>query len=261
MRENTLKQRLYAGKAAFGVMCTFPSPPVVEMLGYLGFDWILLDNEHGSITVDSAESNIAAAELTGMAPIVRPVGIKPELITPFLDRGAWGLQVPHVNTADEARAVVDAVKYAPEGHRGLFSGGRPARYGIAGNTADYVKAANQQTLVCIMIEEVEAIENLPDMVQVAGVDVYFIGSGDLSQSMGYTGQQTHPEVQKMMERGVKTITESGRIAGCSCPDALIPKFLGLGVQYFHSSVGRLLQHGSTAYLEAARQAAGAARQS
>src|SRR4030095_11372836 len=85
MRDNTLKQRLYDGKPAFGVMCTFPSPPVVEMLGHLGFDWILLDNEHGSITVDTAESCIAAAELTGMAPIVRPVGNKPEIIAPFLD--------------------------------------------------------------------------------------------------------------------------------------------------------------------------------
>lgn len=255
MRENTLKQQLYAGRAAFGVMLTFPSPPVVEMLGYLGFDWILLDNEHGSITVDSAESCIAEAELTGMAPIVRPVGITPEWITPFLDRGAWGVQVPRVNTADEARAVVDAVKYGPEGHRGLFSGGRPARYGFEGNTASYAEAANQETLVCIMIEEVEAIENLPEMVQVPGIDVYFIGSGDLSQSMGYTGQQAHPEVQAMMERGIKTIKDAGRIAGCSCPDTLIPKFLGLGVQYFHSTVGRLLQQGSNAYLETAREAA------
>lgn len=254
MRENTLKQQLYAGKAAFGVMCTFPSPPVVEMLGYLGFDWILLDNEHGSITIDSAEGCIAVAELTGMAPIVRPVGMKPELIAPFLDRGAWGVQVPHVNNADEARAVVDAVKYGPQGHRGLFSGGRPASYGIAGNTADYVEAANRQTLVCIMIEEVEAIENLPEMVKVPGIDVYFIGAGDLSQSMGYTGQQAHPEVQQMVERGVKTITGAGRIAGCSCPDTLMPKFLGLGVQYFHSTVGRLLQQGSNGYLQAARQA-------
>jgi 4-hydroxy-2-oxoheptanedioate aldolase len=258
MRDNTLRQKLYAGQAAFGVMCTFPSPPVVEMLGYLGFDWILLDNEHGSITVDSAESCIAVAELSGMAPIVRPVGIKPELITPFLDRGAWGVQVPHVNTADEARAVVDAAKYGPEGHRGLFSGGRPARYGFAGNTADYAKEANRQTLVCIMIEEVEAIENLPEMVKVPGIDVYFIGSGDLSQSMGYTGQQAHPEVQNMMERGVKTITEAGRIAGCSCPDTLIPKFLGLGVQYFHSTVGRLLQQSSSAYLQTVREAAATA---
>ncbi len=106
-----------------------------------------------------------------------------------------------------------------------------------------------------MLEEVEAIENLPELVTVPGVDVYFIGSGDLSQSMGYTGQQAHPEVQEMMERGVKIITGAGRIAGCSCPDKLVPKFLGLGVQYFHSSVGRLLQHGSNAYLQAMRQAA------
>jgi len=255
MRENTLKQRLYAGKAAFGVMCTFPSPPVVEMLGYLGFDWILLDNEHGSITVDTAEGCIAAAELSGMAPIVRPVGNKPEIIAPFLDRGAWGVQVPHVNTAEEARAAVDAVKYGPEGHRGIFSGGRPAGYGFKGSTGDYAREANRQTLVCLMLEEVAAIENLPELVTVPGVDVYFIGSGDLSQSMGYTGQQTHPEVQEMMERGVKVITGAGRIAGCSCPDTLIPKFLDLGVQYFHGSVARLLQHGSDAYLLTVRQAA------
>ena len=113
MRVNTLKQKLYAGEPAFGVMCTFPSPQVVEMLGSLGFDWILLDNEHGSITVENAESCIAVAELTGMAPIVRPVANSPEIISPFMDRGAWGVQVPHVSTADEARAVVDAVKYAP----------------------------------------------------------------------------------------------------------------------------------------------------
>jgi 2-keto-3-deoxy-L-rhamnonate aldolase RhmA len=255
MRENTLKQRLHAGKAAFGVMCTFPSPPVVEMLGHLGFDWILLDNEHGSITVDSAEACIAAAELTGMAPIVRPVGNRPEIIAPFLDRGAWGVQVPHVNTADEARAAVDAVKYGPEGHRGIFSGGRPAGYGFKGTTADYAKEANRQTLVCLMLEEVEAIENLPDLVKVPGVDVYFIGSGDLSQSMGYTGQPTHPAVQTMMERGVAAITGAGRIAGCSCPDTLIPKFLGLGVLYFHMRVGRLIQLSRVAYLNTVRQAA------
>src|SRR5207249_6960784 len=134
MRENTLKRRLHAGKAAFGVMCTFPSPPVVEMLGHLGFDWILLDNEHGSITVDTAEACIAAAELTGMAPIVRPVGNKPEIIAPFLDRGAWGGRVPHVTTAAEAPAAGAAWRNAPEGPRGIFSGGRRANSASTGAT-------------------------------------------------------------------------------------------------------------------------------
>ncbi len=258
MRENTLKQKLNAGNAVFGVMITFPSPQVVEMLGSLGFDWVLIDNEHGSITVENSEDLIRASELTGIAPIIRPVSNKPEIIAPFLDRGAWGVQIPHVNTAEEARAAVDAVKYHPLGHRGMFSGSRPAGYGLSGSTADYVEEANRNTLVCLMLEEVEAIENLEEMVEVEGVDVFFIGSGDLSQSMGYPGQQTHPEVQALMEKGVTVIREAGRVSGLSCPDSYVPKFLDMGVQYFHGSVNRLLQSSSVSYLEEMRKAASTA---
>ena len=258
MRENTLKQKLNAGNAVFGVMITFPSPQVVEMLGSLGFDWVLIDNEHGAITVENSEDLIRASELTGIAPIIRPVSNKPEIIAPFLDRGAWGVQIPHVNTAEEARAAVDAVKYHPLGHRGMFSGSRPAGYGLSGSTADYVEEANRNTLVCLMLEEVEAIENLEEMVEVEGVDVFFIGSGDLSQSMGYPGQQTHPEVQALMEKGVTVIREAGRVAGLSCPDSYVPKFLDMGVQYFHGSVNRLLQSSSVSYLEEMRKAASTA---
>ena len=255
MRENTLKQKLAAGKAVFGVMLTFPSPQVVEMLGGLGFDWVLIDNEHGTVTIENSEDLIRAAELSGVAPIVRPVSNKPEIIAPFMDRGAWGVQVPHVNTVEEARAAVDAVKYYPLGHRGMFSGSRPADYGLSGSTADYVEAANRNTLVCLMLEEVEAIENLESMVEVEGVDVFFIGSGDLSQSMGYPGQQTLPEVQELMAKGVSIIREAGQVAGVSCPDSYVPKFLDMGVQYFHGSVNRLLQSSSTDYLKEMREAA------
>ena len=256
MRTNTLKLKLREGKAVFGAMITFPSPPIVEMLGYMGFDWVLIDNEHGSITVDTAEDMIRAGELTGVAPIVRPVANRPEVIAPFLDRGAWGVQVPHVNTRAEAEAAVAACKYVPEGQRGIFSRGRPAEYGMGGTTPDYVKAANAQTLVCLMLEEVEAIRNIDEIVKVKGVDVLFIGSGDLSQSMVYPGQQTHPEVQVLMEDGVESIRQAGIVAGVSCPDALVPKFLGLGVRYFHGNVGNLLQTAGEAYLKAMRKAAG-----
>ena len=258
MQENTLKQKLNQGKAVFGVMITFPSAPVIEMLGYLGFDWVLIDNEHGSINVENSEDLVRAAEFTGIAPIIRPVSNKPEIIAPFLDRGAWGVQVPHVNTAEEARAAVDAVKYYPEGHRGIFSRSRPAGYGFSGNTGDYVAEANRNTLVCLMLEEVEAIENLKDMVEVDGVDVFFIGSGDLSQSMGYPGQQTHPEVQALMEKGVTTIREAGKVAGVSCPDSYVPKFLDMGVQYFHGNVNSLLQTSSLSYLGEMRKSAASA---
>ena len=106
-----------------------------------------------------------------------------------------------------------------------------------------------------MLEEVEAIENLESMIEVEGVDVFFIGSGDLSQSMGYVGQQTHPEVQEVMERGVNLIRNAGKVAGVSCPDDLIPKFLDLGVQYFHSTVQSLIQTSSDSYLKSMRKAA------
>ncbi|MDA0263076.1 MAG: aldolase/citrate lyase family protein [Chloroflexi bacterium] len=255
MRQNTLKKKLYEGKAVFGTMLTFPSATMVEMLGSLGYDWILLDNEHGDVTVENAENMIRAAELTGMAPIVRPIGNELEFICPFLDRGAWGVQVPHVNTAEEAQNAVEAVKYYPQGNRGIFSRSRPAGFGFSGSTGDYAAEANENTLVCLMLEEVEAIENLEEMVEVEGVDVFFIGSGDLSQSMGYVGQQTHPEVQEVMERGVKIIREAGKIAGVSCPDNLVPKFMGLGVQYFHGTVQTLIQSSSNVYLEAMRKSA------
>src|SRR5262245_22710399 len=165
MRTNTLKQKLRDGKPAFGVMLTFPSPPIVEMLGYMGFDWVLLDNEHGSVTVDTAEDVIRAGELTGIAPIVRPVANRPEVMAPFLDRGAWGLQVPHVNTRQEAEAAVAACKYYPAGERGSFSRGRPAEYGMGGgSTQEYFAKANENTLVCLMLEETVAISNIAEIV-------------------------------------------------------------------------------------------------
>jgi 4-hydroxy-2-oxoheptanedioate aldolase len=256
MRTNTLKQKLRDGQPVFGAMITFPAPQIVEMLGYMGFDWVLIDNEHGSITVDTSEDMIRAAELTGVAPIVRPVANRPEVIAPFLDRGAWGVQVPHVNTRQEAEAAVAACKYFPEGQRGSFSRGRPAEYGMTGvATKDYFAKANAETLVCLMLEEVEAIDNIAEIVKVKGVDVLFIGSGDLSQSMGYPGQQAHAEVLAVMERGVKRIRDAGIVAGVSCPDSLVPKFLGLGVQYFHGSVSNLLHSAGEAYLKAMRKPA------
>ena len=96
------------------------------------------------------------------------------------------------------------------------------------------------------------------MVEVEGVDVFFIGYGDLSQSMGYVGQQAHPDVQKVMEQGVKLIRNAGKVAGVSCPDNLVPKFLELGVQYFHGTVQTLIQTSSNTYLESMRKSAGEA---
>ena len=226
MRRNLLKAKLAEGKAVWGVMVTFPSPPVLEMLGYLGFE--------------SAEECVRACEVAGLTPVVRPIANRPDAITPFLDRGCTGVQVPHVNTAAEARAVVEAVKFAPQGHRGMFFRARPNDYGFASSPAEYVEAANRETLVVAMVEEVEGVRNAGAIAAVEGVDVVFVGTGDLSQALGYPGQQTHPEVLRLAEEAIAAVRGAGKVAGVSCPEDHIPHFLERGVQFFHSSVQQLL---------------------
>src|SRR5437762_2501164 len=179
MFQNTLKEKLGAGKAVFGIMANDYSPPILEVLGYAGFDWVLLDNEHGTITPEALPHSIRACEASGIVPIVRPVGNRMDIITPFMDQGAYGVQVPHINTAAEARAVVEAVKYPPLGKRGFFGSNRNNRFGMGMPAADYLVHANKQTLVVTMVEEVEGIGNAREIAAVEGVDVVFIGAGDL----------------------------------------------------------------------------------
>ena len=200
MLKNRLKEKLLSGQPAFGVSVMFPSPQVVEMVGRLGFDWVLIDCEHGSISPESVELMAMAAELAGVTAIARPWSNSPEAILRLMDRGVMGVQVPHVNTAADARQAVESVKFHPLGTRGLAAGTRPAHYGFNVSAADYVEEANRETLVCIQLEEAEALGNLGEILQVEGVDVFFIGPSDLSQSLGYPGRSDAPEVREAMDR-------------------------------------------------------------
>ena len=130
MIDNPMKRKLLAGQPAFGVSVMFPSPQVVDMIGRLGFDWVLIDCEHGSISVESVELMALAAEAAGITPIARPQVNSFEAIGQLMDRGVMGVQVPHVNTGDDARRAVAAVKYHPLGGRGLAAGLRSSSYGF-----------------------------------------------------------------------------------------------------------------------------------
>lgn len=151
MIKNKMKEQLRNGRPAFGVSVMIPSPQVVEMIGRLGFDWVLLDCEHGTIALESLELMIIAAEASGLTPIVRPETKNPDVILRVMDRGAMGVQVPHINTAADARRVVESVKYYPAGQRGLAAGTRPSNYGFGVSLADYVQEANRETLVCVQL--------------------------------------------------------------------------------------------------------------
>ncbi len=240
-----MKNLIASGKPAFGVSVQFASADIVEMIGELGFDWVMLDAEHGSITPDNIGPMVMAAELHGITPVVRPEKNDPAVINKYLDRGVMGMQVPHVNTAEEAAAVVEACRFHPDGKRGL-GGGRMADFGFGVSTSEYVKQANENMLVCVQIEDVEAIENLDEILAVEGVDVFFIGPTDLAQSLGYPGQNGHPEVQKVIQETFARIHAAGKASGTPGAAEQAKKNAESGVLYhythiptFMSSYGRL----------------------
>ena len=160
MLTDKMKEKLAAGQPAYGLSVMIPSPQIVEMAGRLGFDWVLIDFEHGAISPETLQSMVMAAESSGITPLARPATHSEQEITKILDAGVLGVQVPHVNTAEEAKAIVSAVKFHPLGQRGLAVGTRGARYGIGLSQSEFVKQANDATLVCVQIEELEAFDNV-----------------------------------------------------------------------------------------------------
>ncbi len=247
-----MKAKLRAGEPVFGVSVMIPSPQIVEMLGALGFDWVLLDCEHGALTPDHIELMAMAAEARGMTAIARPATRSPEHILQLLDRGVMGVQVPHVSTAVDARAVVQAVKYHPLGARGLAAGTRAANYDAQGTLADYVSAANNQTLIAIQLEDAAAIENLDALLKVDDIDVFFIGPSDLSQSLGHPGEPKAPPVARAIESSLRKIVAAKRIPGMPAAFDNVNDLLGKGVRYLYTHVPKLLAASARAYLDKAR---------
>ena len=249
LNANHLKQTLLAGRPAFGVSVMFPSPQVVEMVGRLGFDWVLIDCEHGSIGLESVELMVMAAEAAGVTPIVRPPVNTFEAILQVMDRGAMGVQVPHVNTADDARRAVEAVKYHPLGDRGLAAGVRAAAYGFGTSMSEYAERANDRTIVCVQLEEAEAIANVDEILEVDGVDVFFIGPSDLSQSMGFPGRPNVPEVREAMAGSFAKIRGAGKISGSAGSADAIEGYMDQGVQYLYTHLTTLLSTASQGFLK------------
>ena len=252
MKQNRMKEKLRAGEAAYGVSVMIPSPQIVEMVGAAGFDWVLLDCEHGTLTLESVELMAMAAEACGITAVARPVTRSPEHILQVLDRGVMGVQVPHVNTAEEARQVVAAVKYHPLGQRGLAAGTRAAVYDSHGTLADYVKAANEATLIAIQLEDEAAIRNIDELLTVDDIDVFFIGPSDLSQSMGYPGNPRAPAVAQAIESSFRRMVAAKRTPGTPATAENVREVLGQGVRYIYTHLPRLLASSARAYLKAAR---------
>lgn len=252
MKINRMKEKLQAGEPVFGVSVMIPSPQIVEMIAAAGFDWVLLDCEHGTLTLESVELMAMAAEASGITAIARPVSKSAEHILQMLDRGVMGVQVPHVNTAADARGVLEAVKYHPAGRRGLAAGTRAAVYDSHGTLADYVRSANEQTLIAIQLEDEAAIRNIDELLEVDGIDVFFIGPSDLSQSMGHPGNPKAPAVAEAIETSFRKMVAARRTPGTPATAESVRDVLDKGVRYIYTHLPRLLSSSARDYLAKAR---------
>jgi 2-keto-3-deoxy-L-rhamnonate aldolase RhmA len=253
MKRNLMKDKLRAGKPVYGVSVMIPSPQIVEMIAAAGFDWVLLDCEHGTITLESVELMAMAAEASGITAIARPVSRSAEHILQVLDRGVMGVQVPHVNTAAEAREVVAAVKFHPLGKRSIAAGTRAAVYDAHGSLTDYVKAANDATLIAVQIEDKEAVDNLDQLLKIDDIDVFFVGPSDLSQSMGFPGDPKAPSVAQAIDSSFRKMLAAQRTPGTPATAENLKGVLDKGVRYIYTHLPRLLSASAKAYLANAKR--------
>jgi 4-hydroxy-2-oxoheptanedioate aldolase len=223
-------------------------------MGYQDWDFLVFDGEHGPLQPRDCENMVRAAELRQVTPIVRVTTNTPPTILRFMDTGAQELHVPWVNSATEAEAVVQAVKYHPRGRRGLASV-RAADYAQAQSYTDYVKQANAETLVVIHIETAEAVERLPEMVKVSDIDVIFIGPTDLSHSFGVPGQPQHPSVQAAIDRVIEIVEPTEIALGIMVGNAATARhWQARGARYITTMLESLLTPAARHYLHEVREA-------
>lgn len=229
------RSRIEAGDMVLGPFMKTCDPAFVEATGWAGMDFVILDMEHGPISIQSMQNNIRGAQVAGVLPVVRVPAITEEAIGKALDIGAAAVEVPQITNAEDAKLAVRLAKFYPDGERGMCRFVRAANYSMAPR-ADYFTGANE-TMLIAQLEGTEAIKNMDEILAVPGIDIAFIGPYDLSQSLGLPGQTTHPEVVAAMKEIIKAAKEKGVAVGTFTDSAETMKmWMDAGVQYISYSV-------------------------
>lgn len=223
------------GEFVYGPFMKTTDPSFVEIAGLAGFDFVILDMEHGSFSFENLPNLLRAAQVSGLFPVVRTANSDPLHISKALDAGALGIQVPQVQSADEAARCIHAAKYYPNGERGLCCFVRAAGFSSQKGST-FLNNANQ-TMVILQLEGKKALDNLDEILAVKGFDILFVGPYDLSQSLGFPGQVDHPVVVTEIRNIVTMAREKNRVVGvfADTPDAL-HLWKKQGVQYLSYKV-------------------------
>ena len=231
----SFKNKLSEGKPVIGPFMKCIDPAFVEIAGYSGFDFVILDMEHGPTGFTELQNLIRAALLSNVIPIVRTCDSTEISISKPLDLGALGVQVPQVTSSSMAKACVKAARFYPLGERGVCRFVRAANYSSL-LREEYFKRANE-ALVILQLEGKEAIQGIDNILKVEGIDIIFIGPYDLSQSLGVPGQINHPKVINEMNGIVKYARSLGIVVGtfADTPQSA-EMWKKAGVQYISYSV-------------------------
>src|SRR5712664_900674 len=248
IRPNKVKQRLAAGQVAT-ILSGTNDPDLIDQLGPLGADGIWLEGEHGGVDYADLGNLTRACDLWDVTSVVRVMDNDYATIYRTLDRGAQGIVVPHVNTRAEAQAVVEGAKFAPLGKRGMFT----SRQGFG--VGDYLKTANDQSLLIVLLEDIVAVQNLDEILKVDHIDVFFVAPSDLATSMGHIGDMGHPEVQKTIDGALTKIVQAGRVAGTLVNAGNVERYAKMGVRVAMAPFFPFIQAGAKDLME--RAAAGA----
>ncbi|MFS2015337.1 aldolase/citrate lyase family protein [Massilia sp. CT11-108] len=255
MPRNLFKRALAAREQQIGLFLGMAEPYVADLVAGTGFDWLLIDGEHGpnDLRIIIAQLQVLAAY--PVRPVVRTRDHDPGAIKQLLDAGAQTLMVPMVETAGQAQALVRAMRYPPHGIRGV--GTAMARAARWNGVADYVARADDEQCLIVQIESRAALDGLAAILDVDGVDAVFVGPSDLAASLGHLGNPGHPEVRDAVARAIGQIAAAGKAAGVFSADpALAASYRDIGASFVLVGVDALLLRNAAVALAARFKADG-----
>jgi 4-hydroxy-2-oxoheptanedioate aldolase len=226
---NKLKARFRQDTPSFGCWLNLCAPAAAEIAAHAGFDWLLIDGEHGPYDVGVISDQLRVIQGLPTEAIVRIPSDETWIIKQVLDIGAQSIMVPMVNTAEQAKNIVKACMYPPKGIRGM--GASVARAGQYGNLTDYITTANDEICIIAQVETQQALDNLDDMLAIPEIDGFFIGPADLSADLGFVDQAEHPEVLRIISETLAKIQAAGKTAGVmSLNDKITPTHIRSGAR-------------------------------
>ena len=256
-RANRLRVKLAAGRTCIGPLFQeFWSPELFEFCALAGFDFVIADGEHAGVDPQAVRNLARAAQGAGATALARVPNGEPSLVLRYLDAGVEGLILPHCNSAADAEGLVRASRYPPRGIRGAASSSRAAGYGFAQTPGEHLTQSDREVLCLGLIEEPRAVEALPEILRVDGLDGCFVGAGDMALTLGrqyYGGPTMHPDVRRLVDRAIDLTLAAGKVVMYPAATGTEAQAMSQrGVRLITMNFGVLARRAISEFLSAAR---------